>query len=117
MKTHYGNSLVNGKEEFAVGSLAVFPKVDEFYPGGATIACDETNVEGTKIAAGTAVAIDKVGGTVTLNAEEPTGLVYEDAYVGANGCTIAIVTKGQFNAAVAEVAPAKVPAGIVVVNL
>lgn len=102
MKTNYGNSFNHGKTEVGADMIALWPKVDEFYPAGAYLAPDETYTVGTKIPAGTPVGVDKIGGTVTLNGEAPTGLTYEDAYMGANGCTLTIVTKGQINESVCE---------------
>ena len=97
MKTKYGNSLNHGTETVSVDSLSVWAKVSEMYPTGAFIKVDSTNTVGKKIPAGTPIAVDKVGGTVTLNGTAPIGCTYEDAYVGTDGCTVGIVTKGVLN--------------------
>lgn len=97
MKTKYGNSLTHGKTDYTVGSVAVWLRADEFMPAGAYLAKSTTYTLGTKIPAGTPIAVDKIGGTVTLNGTAPDGLTYEDAYVGEDGCTLTIVTRGQIN--------------------
>lgn len=102
MKTKYGNSLNHGTETVSVDSLSVWAKVSEMYPTGAFIKVDSTNTVGKKIPAGTPIAVDKVGGTVTLNGTAPIGCTYEDAYVGTDGCTVGIVTKGVLNESLIE---------------
>ena len=36
-------------------------------------------------------------------ATAPTGLTYEDAYVGTDGCSITVVTNGTINESLSEV--------------
>lgn len=102
MKTKYGNSFNHGTESVSVDALSVWAEVSEMYPTGAYIKVDGTNTVGTKIPAGTPIAVDKVGGTVTLNGTAPIGCTYEDAHVGTDGCTVGIVTKGVLNESLTE---------------
>lgn len=102
MKTKYGNSFNHGTESVSVDALSVWAEVSEMYPTGAFVKVDGTNTVGTKIPAGTPIAVDKVGGTVTLNGTAPIGCTYEDAYVGTDGCTVGIVTKGVLNESLTE---------------
>lgn len=103
MKTKYGNTFNEGHEELgSVGRVNLFPIVDEFYPVGVFLAADETHTVGTKIPAGTPISVDVLGGTPTLNGSAPIGLTYEDAYVGTNGCTLTIVTRGQIQESLSE---------------
>lgn len=97
MKTHYGNSFNHGSKDYSVGSVSLWARVDEIMPCGAFVPVDSTNTVGKLIPAGTAVSIDKIGGTTTLGGEAPQGLTLEDAYVGADGCSLTVVTRGQIN--------------------
>lgn len=103
MKNKYGNTFNQGAgESLSVSVVALWPRVDAFLPNGVSIAVDDTYTEGTKIPAGTPVEVDgttvKIGSTAT----NPTGLTYEDAYVGNNGCTLTIVTNGLINESLSE---------------
>lgn len=103
MKTKYGNTFNSGREELGtLGRVSLWPIVDEFYPVGAVVAVSETNPVGSKIPAGTPVQIDVIGGAPTLNGSAPVGLTYEDAYVGTEGATLTIVTRGQINESLSE---------------
>ncbi len=93
----YGNSFTHGSETMPFSQESVWIKVHDFMPGGAFVPKSATNTEGSVIPAGTPVSIDKVGGTTTLNGTAPDGLTYEDATVGADGCSLTIVTSGQIN--------------------
>lgn len=97
MKTHYGNSFNHGSEDFSVGAVPLWARVDEIMPGGAFVPVDTTNTVGKLIPAGTAVSIDKIGGTTTMGGDAPLGLTLEDSYVGADGCSLTVVTRGQIN--------------------
>lgn len=97
MKTHYGNSFNHGSEDFSVGAVSLWARVDEIMPCGAFVPVDVTNTVGKLIPAGTAVSIDKIGGTTTMGGDTPLGLTLEDAYVGADGCSLTVVTRGQIN--------------------
>lgn len=103
MKTKYGNTFNSGREELGtLGRVALWPLVEEFHPVGAVVAVSSTYPVGTKIPAGTPVQVDVVGGAPTLNGSAPVGLTYEDAYVGTEGCTLTIVTRGQINESLSE---------------
>ena len=103
MKTKYGNTFNEGHEELgSVGRVNLFPIVDEYYPVGVFLAVSETYTVGTKIPAGTPISVDVLGGAPTLNGTAPIGLTYEDAYVGTNGCTLTIVTRGQIQESLSE---------------
>lgn len=104
MKTKYGNSFSEASEALDVlGRVSLFPMVEEWYPVGVFVAVDATNTVGKKIPAGTPVTVTELGGAPTLGGESPIGLTYEDAYVGENGCTLTIVTRGQINESLSEV--------------
>ena len=103
MKTKYGNTFNSGREELgSLGRVSLWPLVDEFFPVGVVVAVSESYPVGTKIPAGTPVQVDGVGGAPTLNGSAPVGLTYEDAYVGTEGCTLTIVTRGQINESLSE---------------
>lgn len=103
MKQNYGNTFNSGSEDLGtLGRVSLWPLVDEFYPVGAVVAVSETYPVGTKIPAGTPVQVDVIGGAPTLNGSAPVGLTYEDAYVGTNGCTLTIVSRGQINESLSE---------------
>lgn len=106
MKTKYGNTFNSGRGDSpSVSVEAIWPRADKFYPCGAFVKVDSTNTVGTKIPAGTPVQIDKIGSAPLLGsaATNPIGLTYEDAYVGTDGCSLTIVTAGDFNESLSEV--------------
>lgn len=104
MKAKYGNTFNEGHEVIGSASrVNLFPIVDEFYPVGCFVPVDETNTVGKKIPAGTPISVDVLGGAPTLGGTAPIGLTYEDAYVGTNGCTLTIVTRGQIQESLSEV--------------
>lgn len=93
--TSYGNSF--GRKTYnapTIERINVWDRTDEFYPVGAVLPVSTTYPEGTIIPAGTPVAIDKVGGTPTLNSATPTGHTYEDVVMGSEFATLTIVTRG-----------------------
>lgn len=102
MKEHYGNSFNSSKVDTDFGRVPIWIMVDEFLPVGGYFVANETFPVGSKIPAGTPISIDKIGGAVTLNGSAPQGLTYEDAYVGADGCTLTIVARGQLNESLSE---------------
>lgn len=102
MKENYGNSFGSSKVDTDLGRVPIWIMVDEFLPVGAYLAVSETYTVGMKIPAGTPIQVDKIGGTVTLNGTAPQGLTYEDAYVGADGCTLTFVGRGQLNESLSE---------------
>lgn len=106
MKTKYGNSFNQGiGKDYSVSVEALWPRADVFAPLGGFIPVDATNTVGTKIPAGTIVELGKPGEAPKLGsaATAPTGLTYEDAWIGTNGATITVVTNGQINESVSEV--------------
>lgn len=104
MKEKYGNTFNSGREELGnAGRVSLWPMVDEFHPVGVYVPVDETNTVGKKIPAGTPISVDVIGGAPTLGGTTPIGLTYEDAYVGTDGCTLTIVTRGQINESLSEV--------------
>lgn len=105
MKTKYGNTFNSGRGDSpSVSVEAIWPRADKFYPCGAFVKVDSTNTVGKKIPAGTPVQIDKIGSAPSLGsaATNPIGLTYEDAYVGTDGCSLTIVTAGDFNESLSE---------------
>lgn len=105
MKTKYGNTFNSGRGDSpSVSVEAIWPRADKFYPCGAFVKVDSTNTVGKKIPAGTPVQIDKIGSAPLLGsaATNPIGLTYEDAYVGTDGCSLTIVTAGDFNESLSE---------------
>lgn len=105
MKTNYGNTFNHGNESaFAVSVEALWPRTEEFYPCGAYVAVDTTNTVGKKIPAGTPVGLEKIGAAPTIGsaATNPVGLTYEDAWVGTDGCTLTIVSRGTINESLME---------------
>lgn len=85
-----------------MGRVSLWPLVDEFYPVGVVVQVSEAYPVGTKIPAATPIQVDVIGGTPTLDGSAPIGLTYEDAYVGTDGCTLTIVTRGQVNESLSE---------------
>lgn len=82
-----------------VAVSALWPDAVRFAPLGAYVAVDATNTVGKKIDAGTPVELGKPGEAPKLGsaATNPTGLTYEDAYVGTDGCSLTVVVAGVFN--------------------
>lgn len=106
MKAKYGNTFNSGLgESVSVAASALWIRTDEFAPLGAFVAVDVTNTVGTKIPAGTLVELGKAGEAPKLGTEatNPTGLTYEDAWVGTDGCTLTVVTNGTINESLSEV--------------
>lgn len=107
MKTNYGNTFNSGAgDSLSVSVEALWIRADVFAPLGGFVAKDDTNTLGKKIPAGTIVELGKPGdapkfGTAATN---PTGLTYEDAYVGTDGCSVTVVTNGTINESLSEVA-------------
>lgn len=108
MKVNYGNTFNTSTTTYQLSVEVPWIRAEKFYPCGVQVAVDSTYTVGTKIPAGTPVGIDKIGGTVTLAAKAtaPVGLSYEDAYVGTDGCSLTIVTAGDFNESLYEGATA-----------
>lgn len=93
---NYGQSFGNTSAGPAeVERIVLWESVQERYPVGAVLKVSETYKEGTLIPAGTPVTVDKLGGPATLNGASPTGLTLTDVPMGADFCTLTIVTKGR----------------------
>lgn len=95
--SNYGNSFgYKVTDVTGVERINVWDRTDEFFPGGGVLTKNSTNKEGDTIPAGTPVSVGKPGGAATINGANPIGLTYEDAVMGADCCTLTIVTKGVF---------------------
>lgn len=102
MVPNYGNSFNVSRSNFDAGKVPIWLFVDELYPSGCTL---KNQTAGTTIPAGTPVYVSKMGGEATVydstsapsagETLEVTGLLYEDVYIGTEGATGTIVTKGQ----------------------
>lgn len=106
MKTKYGNTFNSGAgDSYSVSVEALWIRADVFAPLGGHVKIDSTNTVGMKIPAGTIVELGKPGEAPKLGsaATAPTGLTYEDAYVGTDGCTLTVVTNGTINESLSEV--------------
>lgn len=123
MKEKYGNSFGGSSESMILATYTPWIRVDEFYPGGAMVKPGEsmgtkTYNKGDKIPLGTPIYMTGLGGkpydTNTTGEGQSVkavfaGLTYEDAYVGEEGCSLTIVTRGTIhkeNVEVTEVAKA-----------
>lgn len=93
---YYGNSVNFDNGDLPVSRVPLWDHVDEQYPSGVHVKVDGTNTVGKKIPAGTPVYVDKLGGepTIPATAANVTGLSRYDAWVGTEGCTLTIVTRG-----------------------
>lgn len=109
MVPNYGNSFNVATNDYAAGKVPIWLFVDELYPAGCTL---NEQTPGTTIPAGTPVYVPKMGGEATVFSSsasagsagsggvlEVTGLLLEDVYIGTEGATGTIVTKGQVLAA------------------
>lgn len=93
---NYGNSFnAESAGPVSVGRRSLWKSAREFYPGGAYLAVSKAYPVGMTIPAGTPVSVDKPGGTPTFNSSTPDGLTYEDIYVGTDGATVTICTRGE----------------------
>lgn len=93
---NYGHSFGNTSAgPVEVERVVLWEKVEERYPVGAVLKASTTYKEGTLIPAGTPISVDKLGGTATLNDTAPIGLTLDDVTMGADFCTLTIVTKGR----------------------
>lgn len=100
MKTNNGSTFgTKPQTTYDLSVESIWIRADKFYPCGVYVKKDTTNTEGKKIPAGTPVGIDKLNGTVTLadKAVAPIGCTYDDRYVGADGCSLTVVTSGDMN--------------------
>ncbi len=93
---NYGHSFGNTSAgPVELERVVLWDKVDERYPTGAVLAVSDTYPEGTVIPAGTPITVDSLGGIATLNSSSPIGLTLDDVTMGADFCTLTIVTKGR----------------------
>lgn len=106
MKTNYGNTFNHGiGDNVSVSVEVLWPQVDVFAPIGGYVAKSDTYPKDTKIPAGTVVQLDTPGSTPLLGDEAtaPTGLTYEDAYIGDDGCSLTVVVQGIINESLSSV--------------
>lgn len=93
---NYGNTFNSGRENLNAGKVPVWNSTDEFYPAGCTL---NSQPKGTVIPVGTPVYVAKMGAEATILTDAApngvTGLLLEDVYVGTDGATGTIVTKGS----------------------
>ena len=93
---NYGHSFGNTSAgPVEVERVVLWGDVYERYPVGAVLKASDTYPEGKLIPAGTPISVDKLGGTATLNGSSPMGLTLDDVVMGADFCTLTIVTKGR----------------------
>lgn len=101
---NYGNSFNSYEgENVGVERISIWKSAREFYPSGATLTPADYASVGLKesevgkiIPAGTPVFVENPGGKPTFNGTTPIGLTYEDIQLGTDGCTVTIVTEGEF---------------------
>lgn len=114
-KKSYGNTFnnINNYERFDMRTYVPWVRTDEFYPCGvfvkpgdnAGVAGNGTFKVGDLIPAGTGVILPEYVGktpkfdTNSLQNTKPggVGFTYEDAYVGTEGCSLTVVTRGVLN--------------------
>ncbi len=93
---NYGHSFGNTSAgPVEVERIVLWESVQERYPVGAVLKVSDTYKEGALIPAGTPITVDRLGGAATLNGASPTGLTLDDVTMGADFCTLTIVTKGR----------------------
>lgn len=114
MKEKYGNSFGSSSESMKLATFTPWIRVDEFYPGGAMLKVGDNKESisskvkvGDKIPLGTPIYMEGLGSkayfTSDTNVTGPSvkaklaGLTYEDAYVGEEGCSLTIVTRGTLH--------------------
>lgn len=98
---NYGGTFNSSEsEQFGFGNIALWHDVEETFPGGATLLPSDEYPVGTKIPAGTPIEVtDGVPGAAPIfNSATPTGLSKDDRWVGSDGCTLTVVTRGQIYA-------------------
>ena len=113
MKEKYGNSFGSSSESMKLATYTPWIRVDEFYPGGAMVKVGDfkettsSKVKvGDKIPLGTPIYMAGLGRDPyytndtnhgAIGDEVFAGLTYEDAYVGKEGCSLTIVTRGTIH--------------------
>lgn len=120
MKEKYGNSFGGSKESMRLATYTPWIRVDEFYPGGAMVKVGDNKEStsskvkvGDKIPLGTPIYMAGLGSKAYFTSDTNVtgsevkavfaGLTYEDAYVGEEGCSLTIVTRGTINSENVEV--------------
>lgn len=121
MKTGYGNTFNSGSESVDAGRLSAWVEIKERYPVGAFLAPDATGGNlangkvkvGEKIPLGTPVTMTSVGATPSFaKTGAVTGFTEEDVYMGTDGCTLTIVTRGMLNVSLVENANTTIPTAV-----
>lgn len=115
MEKKYGNSFKVSKESIKLAAYTPWVRTDEFYPGGAFVKAGmkypsggsaKTLAVGDKIPLGSAVYMRGLGSEPIFKLSSEygdfqdyffAGLTYEDAYVGEEGCSLTIVSRGTLN--------------------
>ena len=114
MKEKYGNSFGGSSESMKLGVSSPWIRVDEFYPGGAMLKVGDNKETtsskvkvGDKIPLGTPIYMAGLGSKAYFTSDTSVtgasvkaklvGLTYEDAYVGKEGCSLTIVTRGTIH--------------------
>lgn len=115
MEKKYGNSFKVSKEGIQLGVYTPWVRTEEFYPGGAYVKVGakfpvnnspKSLAVGDKIPLGSAVYMRGLGSEPVFKLSSEygdtqdyffAGLTYEDAYVGEEGCSLTIVTRGTLN--------------------
>ena len=117
MEKKYGNSFKVSKESIHLGAYTPWVRTEEFYPGGAYVKVGakypvnnspKSLAVGDKIPLGSAVYMKGLGSEPFFSLDSGyfsgstegyffAGLTYEDAYVGEEGCSLTIVTRGTLN--------------------
>lgn len=117
MKEKYGNSFKVSEEGIQLAAYTPWVRTEEFYPGGAYVKVGakypvnnspKSLVVGDKIPLGSAVYMKGLGSEPFFSLDSGytsgdiggyffAGLTYEDAYVGEEGCSLTIVTRGTLN--------------------
>ena len=114
MKEKYGNSFGSSSESMKLGVSSPWIRVEEFYPGGAMLKVGDNKETtsskvkvGDKIPLGTPIYMAGLGSKAYFTSDtnvtgasvkaKLAGLTYEDAYVGKEGCSLTIVTRGTIH--------------------
>lgn len=115
MKEKYGNSFKVSEEGIQLAAYTPWARTEEFYPGGAYVKVGtkypvnnspKNLAVGDKIPLGSAVYMKGLGSEPVFKLSSGygdfrdyffAGLTYEDAYVGEEGCSLTIVTRGTLN--------------------
>lgn len=115
MKEKYGNSFKVSEEGIRLAAYTPWVRTEEFYPGGAYVKVGakfpvnnspKSLAVGDKIPLGSAVYMSGLGSEPMfklsseygeINGYFFAGLTYEDAYVGEEGCSLTIVSRGTLN--------------------